>query len=73
MVTQKKKKKPKNTYTSQWRVQGFLEGRVNPKGGANLLFDHFPQKLHKDEEFLAGGTRPLHPPGSTNALTKHEK
>ena len=43
----------KNTYTLQWRIQNFLEGRVNPKGGegANLLFDHSPQKKNYMKNF----------------------
>ena len=44
----------------QWRIQDFTEETITPKGGPNLLFEHFSQKLHEKEESLARRTRPLH-------------
>ena len=45
----------------QWRIQDFPEGGQPQRGGANILFDRFSQKLHENEKKLTWGVslRPL--------------
>ena len=39
-----------NKDSAQWRIQNFLDGVANTKGGANLLFNQITAKLHENEE-----------------------
>ena len=51
----------------QWRIQDFPEGGHQPqRGGANILFDRFSQKLHENEKKLTGGGIPAPPARSAN-------
>ena len=51
----------------QWRIQDFPEGGHQPqRGGTNILFDRFSQKLHENEKKLTRGGVPAPPARSAN-------
>ena len=55
----------------QWWIQDFPEGGCQPRGGANILFDQFSQKLHENEKKLTRGASlrpPLDPPMLSNVF-----
>ena len=51
----------------QWQIQDFPEGGRQPqRGGTNILFDRFSQKLHENEKKLTQGGIPAPPARSAN-------
>ena len=56
----------------QWQIQDFPERGCQPqRGGANILFDQFSQKLHENEKKLTWGASlqpPLDPPMLSNVF-----